>query len=113
MANLKTYLQSLINLSIHNTLPSSSQGIVEQSIPPESWTYTTAPFDGVAVIGTETSGCEAVNIYCGRCHSIAPTLNNTFGYAWIPIKKGETVATYVNGSISIQLVLIPNIQSSL
>ena len=32
---LKTYLQSLIDLSIHNTLPSTSQGVVIHGPSPE------------------------------------------------------------------------------
>lgn len=112
MANLKTYLQSLVELAIHNTLPSSS-GAVSHSVPPEEWKDFVAPFDGIAVIGTETKGCGAINFYSGACHALIPTLDETYGSAWIVIKKGATISAYCNGNITVQLVLIPNIQSSL
>ena len=109
---LKTLLASLLDQVIHNTLPASSN-TVYHDVPPEQWVDFVVPFDGIAVMGSETTGCEALNVYCGSCHSIIPTLNNAYGYTWIPIKKGETIAAYCNGSISTQLTLIPNIQSSL
>ena len=112
MANLKTYLQSLVGLAIHNTLPASS-GAVLHSIPPGKWTDFVAPFDGIAVIVSETQGCEAINFYSGACHVNIPTFSDKYGSAWIVIKKGVTISAYCNGSATVQLVLVPNIQSSL
>lgn len=112
MANLKTYLQSLINSAIHNTLPASS-GSVSHSVPPQEWTDFVAPFDGIAVMGSETNGCEAINFYSGACHALIPMLNERHGFAWIVIKKGDPISAYCNGNVTVQLVLVPNIQSSL
>lgn len=112
MANLKTYLQSLVGLAIHNTLPASS-GAVSYSVPPEEWTEFVAPFDGIAVIGSDTTGCEAINFYSGACHALIPTLGDTYGFAWIVIKKGVPISAYCNGNATVQLALVPNIQSSL
>ena len=112
MANLKTYLQSLVGLAIHNTLPASS-GSVLHSVPPQKWTDFVAPFDGIAVMGSDTAGCEAINFYSGGCHANIPTLSDQYGYAWIVIKKGVPISAYCNGSVTVQLILVPNIQSSL
>lgn len=112
MANLKTYLQSLVGLAIHNTLPASS-GSVLHSVPPQKWTDFVAPFDGIAVMVSETAGCEAINFYSGKCHANIPTLSKKYVSAWIVIKKGETISAYCNGNVAVSLTLVPNIQSSL
>ena len=112
MANLKTYLQSLVELAIHNTLPASS-GSVIHNVSAGTWTDFVSPFDGIAVMGSNTEGCEAINLYSGACHVNIPTLSDQYGFAWIVIKKGVTISAYCNGSATIQLILVPNIQSSL
>lgn len=117
MANLKTYLQSLVELAIHNTLPSSSQGVVEQSIPAESWTYITAPFDGFACfIGEDSNGLRGFRIISGKIElNVASVQTSGVGWAsgWVPITKGKQVSFYINATESLTARLVPNIQSSL
>lgn len=117
MANLKTYLQSLIDLSIHNTLPSTSQGVVEQPVQAESWTYITAPFDGFACfIGEDSNGLRGFRIISGKIELNVPSVQTSgIGWAsgWVPIEKGKQVGFYINATESLTARLVPNIQSSL
>lgn len=117
MANLKTYLQSLVELVIHNTLPSSSQGVVEQSVLGGEWTNITAPFDGFACfVGENSNGLRGFRIISEKIElNVAAVQTNNVGWAsgWVPIEKGKQVRFFVNASESLTARLIPNIQSSL
>lgn len=117
MANLKTYLQSLVDRVIHNTLPSSLQGVVEQSIPGEEWTNITAPFDGFACfVGENSTSLKGFRIISEKIElNAAAVQTNNIGWAsgWVPIEKGKQVRFFVNASEPLTARLIPNIQSSL
>ena len=117
MANFKTRLQSLVELVIHNTLPSTSQGVVEQSIPAESWTSITAPFDGFACfIGEDSNGLRGFRIISEKIELNVASVQTggvCWGSGWIPIVKGQQVRFYINATESLTARLIPNIQSSL
>lgn len=118
MANLKTYLQSLVDRVIHNTLPSGSQGVVEQPIPAESWTDIAAPFDGFAcLVGENSNGLKGFRIISEKIElNVAAVQANDgpgWGSGWVPIEKGKQVRFYTNATESVTARLIPNIQSSL
>lgn len=117
MANFKTYLQSLVDCVIHNTLPSGSQGVVEQSIPPGSWTDITAPFDGfVCLIGEDSNGFRGFRIISEKIEiNVSTVMTDGIGWgsAWVPCKKGDQVRFYTNATDSVTARIIPNIQSSL
>ena len=117
MANLKAYLQNCIDLSIHNTLPSTSQGVVEQPVPAETWTYITAPFDGFACfIGQDSNGLRGFRIISGKIElNVASVQTSDIGWAsgWVPITKGKQVSFFTNATESLTARLVPNIQSSL
>lgn len=117
MADFKTYLKSLVELVIHNTLPSSSQGVVEQSVLGGEWNNITAPFDGFAcLVGENLNGLRGFRIISEKIElNVAAVQDSGIGWAsgWIPIEKGKQVRFYVNASESLTAKLIPNIQSSL
>ena len=117
MANLKTLLASLNLLAIHNTLPSSAKGVVEQSVDPETWLDLTAPFDGVAcLIGENSNNFRGFRIISGKVELNVASISDSgsgWGSGWIPIVKGQQVRFYTNASESLLVRLIPNIQSSL
>lgn len=117
MPDFKTLLASLNLLAIHNTLPSSTQGVVEQSVDPETWLVLTAPFDGVAcLIGEDSNNFRGFRIISEKVELNVATVANSdtgWGAGWIPIVKGQQVRFYTNASESVTARLIPNIQSSL
>ena len=114
---LKTLLRNLLSLVIHNALPSSSKGVVEQQVNPEAWTYITAPFDGVAcLIGEDSNGFRGFRIISEKVEVNVPCVaTNAYGWgsAWVPIKKGASIGFYTNATEPLTVRFVPNIQSSL
>ena len=121
--SIKSLVQSLLECAIKKTIHCvnpTGVGVVSLSVTPEIWKTTIAPFDGWAQIKIENvQGITGISLrsigtngtnYLG---SNVPTLQALWGATCLPIKKGDEVRCYLNGSGANQtLNLYPNSYSA-
>ena len=104
MSKLLSYLRSLCNATVAKAVHSYTPvyaGSVNHSATVEQWADVIAPFDGWVQIRVETAiGIAGINMQSvgGILATNLPTLNNTWGAACLPIKKGEGIRILLNGS---------------